>query len=124
MSIEPKEIMMMGTFHARRLLVLVAAAAAIALSFHAAGARSAEPPAQDPATPGSSSNSRQGLDSVTVEAERDRQLKSRISEFVSGLVVSYRNDSLQRWDTPICPLVAGLPSEQGEFILARLSDRQ
>jgi hypothetical protein len=112
---------MMGTFQARRLLVLVAAAAAIALPFHPDGARSAEPPAQDLATPGSSSNSRQGMDSVTVEAERDRQLKSQISEFVSRLVVSYRNDSLERWDTPICPLVAGLPSERGEFILARVS---
>ena len=113
--------MMMGIFQARRLLVLVAAAAAIALPFHPDGARSAEPPAQDPATPGSSSDSRQGMDSVTVEAKRDGQLKSRISEFVAGLVVRYGNNSLERWNTPICPLVAGLPSERGEFILARVS---
>jgi hypothetical protein len=113
--------MMMGTFQARRLLVLVAAAAAIALPFHPGGARSAEPPAQDPATPGSSSDSRQGMDSVTVEAKRDGQLKSQISEFIAGLVVRYGNGSLERWNTPICPLVAGLPSERGEFILARIS---
>ena len=66
--------MMVGAFQAKRLLVLVAAAA-IALPFHPDGARSAEPPAQDPATPGSSGNSGQGMD-VTAEAERDRQLKS------------------------------------------------
>ena len=112
--------MMMGTFQARRLLVL-AAAAAIALPFHPDGAHSAEPPAQDPASPGSSSDSRQGMDSVTVEAKRDGQLKSQISEFVAGLVVRYGNGSLERWNTPICPLVAGLPSERGEFILARIS---
>ena len=112
---------MMGTFQARRLVVLVVAAAALALPFHPDGARSAEPPAQDPATPGSSSDSRQAMDSVTVEAKRDGHLKSQISEFVAGLVVRYGNGSLERWNTPICPLVAGLPSERGEFILARVS---
>jgi hypothetical protein len=112
--------MMVGAFQARRLLVLVAAAA-IALPFHPDGARSAEPPAQDPATLSSSSDSRQGMDSVTVEAQRDGQLKSQISEFVAGFVFRYGNDSLARWNTPICPLVAGLPSERGEFILARVS---
>src|SRR6202020_2790604 len=83
-SVEPREIMMMmGTFQARRLLVLVAAAAAIALPFHPDGARSAEPPAQDPATLGSSSDSRQGMDSVTVEAKRDGQLKSQITKLIA-----------------------------------------
>src|SRR5581483_9714833 len=31
------------------------------------------------------------------------------------------NDSLERWNTPICPLVAGLSREQGEFVLQRVS---
>ena len=112
---------MMGTFQASRLLVLIAAAAAIALPFHPDRARSAEPPAQDSTTQGSSSNSRQGMDSVTIEAARERLLKRQISEFVAGFVFRYGNDSLARWNTPICPLVAGLPSERGEFILARVS---
>src|SRR5579862_3290708 len=69
-----REIMMMGTFQARPLLVLIAAAAAIALPFHPDRARSAEPPAPDLTSPDSSSNSRQRMDSVTIEAQRERQL--------------------------------------------------
>jgi hypothetical protein len=113
--------MMIGTVQARRLWVLIAAAAAIALPFHPDSARSAELPAQDSTTAGSSSNSKPGIDTVTIDAQRERQLKLQISNFVSGLVVKYMNDSLERWDSPICPLVAGLTSEQGEFILARVS---
>jgi hypothetical protein len=113
--------MMIGTVQARRLWVLIAAAAAIALPSHPDSARSAELPAQDSTTAGSSSNSKPGIDTVTIDAQRERQLKLQISNFVSGLVVKYMNDSLERWDSPICPLVAGLTSEQGEFILARVS---
>jgi hypothetical protein len=113
--------MMIGTVQTRRLWVLLAAVAAIALPFHPDSARSAEPPAQDSTTAGSSSNSRPGIATVTIDAQRQRQLELQISNFVSGLVVKYLNDSLERWDSPICPLVAGLTSEQGEFILARVS---
>jgi hypothetical protein len=30
-------------------------------------------------------------------------------------------ESLARWQSPICPLVAGLPRDHGEFILQRVS---
>jgi hypothetical protein len=78
------------------------------------------------ASPESSTKNAQGesrreMDTVTVEATRERELKRQISHFVSSFDVTYLNDSLQRWNTPICPLVAGLASEAGEFILARLS---
>lgn len=33
----------------------------------------------------------------------------------------YLYDSLPRWDEPICPLVAGLPRKQGEYILGRIT---
>ncbi|MBV8806245.1 MAG: hypothetical protein JO042_14400 [Sinobacteraceae bacterium] len=52
-------------------------------------------------------------DTVTIEAQRKREIKHQISHFVSSVVVSYLNDSLERWDTPICPLVAGLSRERG-----------
>jgi hypothetical protein len=61
------------------------------------------------------------MDAVTVEAKRERELKREISHFVSSFDVTYLNAPLERWNSPICPLVAGLSSERGEFILARLS---
>ena len=33
----------------------------------------------------------------------------------------YAVESLVRWNKPICPLVAGIPAEQGEFVLQRIS---
>ena len=116
------EIMMIHTIQARRLLVVMAAAAAIALPFHRGRALSAEPPppqAQNSTAPDSSSDSKKKLDTVTIEGQRE--IKHQIDDFVYGAVVSYMNDSLMRWDTPICPIVAGLPNDQGEYILARLS---
>jgi len=59
-------------------------------------------------------------ETVTIQAQR-QELRHQIGRFVSRVVVTYMNDSLERWDTPICPLVAGLSSERGEFILARIS---
>lgn len=43
-------------------------------------------------------------------------------EFVSRVPVLSNYESLARWKTPICPLVAGLPRDDGEFVLTRLSE--
>ncbi|HTT02021.1 MAG TPA: hypothetical protein VMG11_07995 [Steroidobacteraceae bacterium] len=59
--------------------------------------------------------------SSTVTIEARRHLERQVSHFVSSVVVHYMYDSLVRWDTPICPLVAGLARERGEFLLARIS---
>jgi hypothetical protein len=57
---------------------------------------------------------------VTIEAQR--QLRREVNKFVEATVVRPREDqSLLRWDSPVCPLVAGLTRAQGEFVLARLS---
>jgi hypothetical protein len=64
------------------------------------------------------------LDQITVQSQRDREkLKHDVNAFVATAIVQSRYDeSLERWTyAPICPLVAGLNKEQGEFILARLS---
>lgn len=59
---------------------------------------------------------------VTVEAQRDREkLEREVDAFVSSAFVR-SDESLMRWDHPVCPLVAGLTREQGEFVLQRLSD--
>jgi hypothetical protein len=58
---------------------------------------------------------------VTIEAQRE-QLRREINQFVEATIVRPRtNDSLLRWNSPVCPLVAGLTREQGEFVLARVS---
>lgn len=94
---------------------------AASLILHAGNALSAGEAAHGASASAPSSNAGAKLDTVTIEAARERQLRHRVRHFLSSVVVSYMNDSLPRWDEPICPLVAGLPREQGEYILARIS---
>jgi hypothetical protein len=64
------------------------------------------------------------IDSITVEAQRDRaKLEREVNRFVSSTIVQPRNydESLWRWKDKVCPLVAGLNKQHGEFVLARLS---
>ncbi len=91
-----------------RLWMLVAAAS---LGFSAM----AEPTAKA-ADPGASS-----LPEITVLAQR-LQLAPRVLNFVNGITDLRNNEALARWNSPVCPLVTGLPREQGEFILARVSE--
>jgi hypothetical protein len=60
------------------------------------------------------------VEAVTVPG-RNRSLEERVSTFVRAAVVKEIGQSLIRWRKPICPLVAGLPAEQGEFVLQRIS---
>ncbi len=81
--------------------------------------------AEQPAAPSEATATTPGkgaLDAVTVEARRERkEVEHEVNQFVFAVAVRYLHDSLSRWNTPVCPLVAGLPHEQGEFVLARLS---
>jgi hypothetical protein len=64
------------------------------------------------------------IDTITVEAERDRKaIERQVNGFVSGIAVAPRDQSLANWQTtlPLCPLVAGLPRDDGEYMLARIS---
>jgi len=60
---------------------------------------------------------------VTVTAPRElEQLRNEVDTFVSSAITRpYGDDSLLRWDHPVCPLVAGMPRQAGEFALLRLS---
>ncbi|HWX81404.1 MAG TPA: hypothetical protein VNZ02_14985 [Steroidobacteraceae bacterium] len=59
---------------------------------------------------------------VTVTAPREDQLRNEVDTFVSSAITRpYGDDSLLRWDHPVCPLVAGMSREAGEFALTRLS---
>jgi len=89
-------------------------ARALALSAIASGAL-ADPPAPSPDQGG------KPLPQVTVEADRIA-LERRLFTFVTQITrTAPRDESLRIWRAPICPLVAGLGKDQGEFILARLS---
>jgi hypothetical protein len=65
------------------------------------------------------------LDTITVQAQRDRaKLEREVNTFVSSTIVppNHYDQSLWRWKDNVCPLVAGLNNQQGEFVLARLSE--
>jgi len=65
------------------------------------------------------------IDTITVEAQRDKaKLAREVDRFVAGAIVQPRryDESLWRWHDKVCPLVAGLNKQQGEFVLARLSE--
>jgi hypothetical protein len=64
------------------------------------------------------------LPGVTVEAQREHEkLKHDVDVFVSSAIQAPVNygDTLWRWNDKICPLVAGVAQQQGEFVLARFS---
>src|ERR1700730_6307985 len=59
---------------------------------------------------------------ITIEARRERKLLERqLDAFVWSIIVHPWDESLARWHTRVCPLVAGLPRASGEFILSRIS---
>jgi hypothetical protein len=50
------------------------------------------------------------------------EVEKRVQTFVKGVTHrGYSVESLVRWTEPICPLVAGIPADQGEFVLQRIS---
>ncbi|MGA7539433.1 MAG: hypothetical protein WBW93_11790 [Steroidobacteraceae bacterium] len=62
------------------------------------------------------------LSNVTIDSARQQQaLRRQVNQFVVSVVAQPGNESLVRWNEPVCPLVAGLPRDFGEFILARIS---
>jgi hypothetical protein len=62
------------------------------------------------------------LDEVTVESTRRRTLEHSAHHFVHELTHALP-ESLSRWSVPVCPLVAGFPRADGNWLLARLSQR-
>jgi hypothetical protein len=81
--------------------------------------------AGDSSAPAQSSQAPKGqLDTITVEAARDRKaIERKVSSFVSGIAVAPYEQSLANWQSsdPLCPLVAGMPHDDGEYMLARIS---
>jgi hypothetical protein len=64
------------------------------------------------------------LSQVTVEARREA-LKQRLNTFISNVTranAGSQQDPLAVWDSPLCFAIAGLPRDQGEYVLGRLSN--
>ena len=109
----------------RKLPVLFASALAGIIGSSQAGA------ALEQATPASSTPAAAheldspNLDEVTVTA-RGAELERRVAEFVSQIAAAGNGgtEGLPRWSVnqKVCPLVAGLPRQEGEFILGRISE--
>jgi hypothetical protein len=93
-----------------------ACAAAMAFSLFCIAAAADTPPITD--TPKSA------VDSTTVVGQRDRAtIEREVGTFVNAVAVKPGSESLARWQPqiPLCPLVAGMPQKDGEFMLARVS---
>jgi len=76
----------------------------------------------DPPGPAAGDNASgdSGLPHVTIQA--GKELRRHVDDFVSAVVTRPpARESLMRWNSPVCPLVAGLKREQGEYILTRIS---
>lgn len=90
------------------------AAAAVALSFLALAALQRVGAEQN--------GQKAGLPGVTITASQERKaVRRRVNKFVAAVIVRPWDESLIRWNVPICPLVAGLPRALGEFILEHIS---
>ncbi len=62
------------------------------------------------------------LEQITVVGQKEKAvIEHQVSSFVSAISAAPSQESLARWSTPICPLVAGLPRVHGEFVLTRVS---
>ena len=92
------------------------------LSLISGGATADPPPTPESLQQPASKSGKSTLETVTVEARKQRDLIERqISTFVSSITIPYKEESLARWQLPICPLVAGLPRDRGEFVFGRVS---
>ncbi len=87
----------------------------LAAALLAAGPVFADPPATEATGPPPQ------VPQVTIEARR-AALQHQLLVYVTTITHTQRRDeALHRWNSPVCPTVVGLSREEGEFMLARLS---
>jgi hypothetical protein len=75
-------------------------------------------------TPPVSEAPKGAVDSTTVVGQRDRAaIEREVGTFVNAVALKPGSESLARWQRqiPLCPLVAGMPKSDGEYILSRVS---
>jgi len=105
---------------ARPGLALLAVAAAGCLPA-AAAAQAASEAAANPPTAGAAESPGTALTEITIEARR-ADMRPRLNSYVTSITRTTAHDeALHRWHTPVCPVVLGMPEEQGEFVATRFS---
>jgi hypothetical protein len=77
--------------------------------------------ATDQSAPHDTSSDSNEVQEVTVTAQR-ATLTARVTAFVSKITKAPLEGGVALWRSPVCPLVSGVPREDGEFILDRISD--
>jgi hypothetical protein len=95
----------------------VATLALLAVAAVAGQPSNSDPPVSQPLNGAASAE----LPQITIEAQR-QETERRVHDFVSRVALVSHYESLARWNTPICPMVVGLPRNYGEFVLTRISD--
>jgi hypothetical protein len=60
------------------------------------------------------------LPQITVRARR-HAIEEQVHRFVNDILYLENDEGPARWSSPVCPTVAGLAREEGEFVLQRLS---
>ncbi len=68
----------------------------------------------------SSTSNRDPLGEVTITGHAE--LARGVSKFVDQIAARENAEGLPRWNEQVCPLVTGLPREEGELILGRISE--
>jgi hypothetical protein len=94
----------------------VSIAVAMAFSLLSVAAAADTPPGADAP--------RTTIDSTTVVGQKDRATVERqVGTFVNAIALKPGGESLARWQSriPLCPLVAGMPKNDGDYILSRVS---
>jgi hypothetical protein len=74
-----------------------------------------------PGPAGAAAGTPRAIPEVNVIAKR-LKLDVKVLNFIYGISALENEEGLARWKAPVCPLVSGLPRQQGEFVLARISE--
>jgi hypothetical protein len=110
-----------------RLSAVIAFVGFVASAIGEAAGAAASP---DPSSPlGAAPEMSAVLQEVTVTAQRlnlnwaeRNALVQKAATFVYGIQDLEHYSGVPRWKSPVCPLVSGLPRQQGEFVLERISE--
>ena len=114
----------------RKLEILVVATALAVLAGEVAPAAPEQSPATTAASADAQAPTSETLQEVTVTAQhlkldwaQRNELVQKAATFVFGIAaVDFYNEYPPMWSVPICPLVTGLPREQGVFVFWRISE--
>jgi len=104
----------------RPLLAVILRIAPAIFSCHTGNAWSAGQTLPPSTNQASSSTARANLPTVTIEARQE--LERRVDRFVAAEVFQAPDESIMRWNEPVCPSVIGLPRIFGDYVQTHILD--